>query len=486
MLGGRPVDARVDTSRWNLFSSGAWSTGIAVAALACGPVIGTPEGDTDDPSDPTESTNPSDPSDPSDPSGPDPTQGDCVSDSDCSYGYSCIDSFCQYDCYCGCGASPPPGSQLRCSEGPGYECYGDYNCADDEFCDEYGSCQPDPEPVDCRSIPVSAASFELLFTADADAVVSELRFADVWAAEPGLELLAARGPTLELATSSGKGAILVQTTDDIISFATGDLDGDAVLDIVTAEDGDGAILRFWRGVDGGFVATEIAQPLVGARELFIADRDADGVSEVYAHADRDLLVFPSTQGVPLGEGLRLLDDRVDQVAPLDTKGDGEIDFLFTESGSIWIYRELQSPEPDELYGTDADLFAPIVVADFSGDAEPDAATFSNQGEQVTFVGEVGTTPGLADLSTAQTHSSAGDIDGDGRADLVILEPEVGSVLVRFGADAGASKGLDAPFRCDTRYAIEAVGHRIAAGDFDGDGRAELAVADGGLVLLVRF
>jgi len=475
MLGGRPVDARVDTSRWNLFASGA--LGLAALTIGCGPVIGAPEGDTDDPSDPTESTNPSDPS------GPDPTQGECVEESDCSYGYSCINNFCQYDCYCGCGASPPPSSQLRCSEGPGYECYGDYDCAEDELC-EYGSCQPDPDPdpIDCSAIPLRATSIELVFGSESDSPVRSLQFADVSPA-PGVDLLVGRDVTIERVTDGANGEIVVDSPGEIFEFAAGDADGDGVVDIVTAQ-GDGS-LRFWRGSDGELLDVGVVQIVGIARAVFIADRDADGVRDVYAHVDRDVFVLPTIEGVPLGEPVRLLEDRVDDVAPFDAKGDGEIELLFAEGGSLWVYRELQSPAPEVLYES-SNLFSPIVVGDFSGDAEPDAAAFTDQNEQITLVGEIATTPGLAELSTPQTASAAGDIDGDGRADLVILEPEVGSVLVRFGADAGAPGEPRPPFRCDTRYAIEAVGSRIAVGDIDGDGRAELAVADGWRVILVRF
>jgi hypothetical protein len=468
--------ARVDTSRWNLFRAGAWSAGIAVAAMACGPVIGSPQGETDDP---TGETDPSGPTDPSDPT-IDPTQGECSDSQDCPYGYDCVNNFCEYNCYCGCGSQPPPpGSQLRCSEGPGYECYSDSDCGPEEICNDYGSC--DPVPDACAGIPIAPTTIELVFNSRSDAPVESLQFADV-SPEPGAELLVARDATIERVVGEASGEIVVHTQSSLVAFATGDLDGDGVVDIVTAED-DGSI-RFWWGSKGGFVDSGLVQSLVGVRALFVEDRDGDGARDLYAVAHRDLFVFPTVEGTPLGDGVRLLEEQVDALAVFDAKSDGEAEVLFADGPIFSVYRELQSPTPEPIHQTIEEVLGSLVVGDYDGNGEPDAVGFTAS-EQVTFVGEIATWPALTEVANAPTSAAAGDIDGDGRADLARLERS-GGITVRYGSHAGIPKGLVPPFRCDSQYTIDGAADQIAAGDTDGDGRAELAVADGARVTLVRF
>ena len=64
--------------------------------------------------------------------------------------------------------------------------------------------------------------------------------------------------------------------------------------------------------------------------------------------------------------------------------------------------------------------------------------------------------------------------------------DVGSVFVRYGASSDNPRLTLDPFRCDTRYPVEAGGQHLSAGDLDGDGRAELAIGVGSRVVLVRF
>lgn len=469
---------RVDTSRWNLFTSGV---GLAVAVIACGPAIGTEDSDSNS-GDASESAGSSDASDTNS------TQGaDCLSDADCGgYGYRCVDNVCEYDCTgCGCGQPPPPGTDVRCpgSLMPYYDCYTDYDCGEGQIC-EYGSCQT--APIDCSGIPVSDQTIALQFSTPSAAPVVALAFANV-ASAPEATLLVARGTAIEAMNEGGVGTVIVQTPSDLVTFAAADLDGDAVVDVVTAELGDTAMLRLWHGeMDGTFTATEIAQPLVDARALAIGDREGDLQLDVYAHVGRDVLVFPTAAGVPLGAAQPLLTGQVDAMALIDVANDGVSDVAFGDASAFWLYRELLSPDPVPIGEAQSPLIDTLVVADFSGDGEAELAGLAAPAALATFFGEVPTWPAIAGtLPAGYAAATAGDIDGDGREDLVIVEVDLASVLVRYGA-AGMPEAMLEPYRCETRYDIELLGQRVAAGDADGDGRAEVAVADASQVVLVRI
>jgi hypothetical protein len=75
---------------------------------------------------------------------------------------------------------------------------------------------------------------------------------------------------------------------------------------------------------------------------------------------------------------------------------------------------------------------------------------------------------------AGIYVAAGDLDGDGHADIIVGAGEGGRPLVRvFSGATGGRIGQFFARRQSARFGV-----RVAAGDMDGDGRAEIATAGG--------
>ncbi len=167
----------------------------------------------------------------------------------------------------------------------------------------------------------------------------------------------------------------------------------------------------------------------------------------------------------------------------DFNGDGHLDLAVADTGSETVSVLLGNGDgtfqPPAYYavGTDPDA---IVAGDFNGDGRLDLAV-ENSGSNINFFpGTVSVLLGNGDgtfqsqvtdaVGSRPVSIVAGDFNGDGRLDLAVAN--IGSDMVSVLLGNG-----DGTFQPQVTYAVGSGPDSIVAGDFNGDGRLDLAVAN---------
>jgi hypothetical protein len=184
----------------------------------------------------------------------------------------------------------------------------------------------------------------------------------------------------------------------------------------------------------------------------------------------------------------------------DFNGNGRPDLITTGVDDFWTFTDVGEgdvtgqrtplPADDPAQGL---YWATPVAADFTGDGYADLAMLRADsidglpsGAAVEL--RLGSPPGLGSPRTlaggAGWTGAAGDINGDGRGDLITNGPEVegpvaGEVYVRLGT----ASGLGSATRIDqdtagvpgTHEQGDSFGSALALGDVNGDGRADAAI-----------
>jgi hypothetical protein len=301
--------------------------------------------------------------------------------------------------------------------------------------------------------------------------------------------------------ASGYGAYAVVMTSGPVAVVVGaDAGGPPV---VRLYDTGGALLRQFTAFDAAFA---------GGVRTAAADFNKDGVPDVVAGtgpgAPTRVRVLDGATGAELGSFAPFEAGFTGgvYVTAGDLTGDGVPDVVVTpdQGGGprVLVFDGATFALAANFYGIDDPAFrggARAAVGDVNGDGTPDlivAAGFGGGPRVAVFDGHsLGSTPtrlvndffafGGPDSVTLRNgvFVAAGDLDGDGKADLVAGGGPGGGprVLVLSGADL-AGGNLTAPTALANFFAGDPNsrgGARVAVRDADGDGTPELLVGDGG-------
>lgn len=164
-----------------------------------------------------------------------------------------------------------------------------------------------------------------------------------------------------------------------------------------------------------------------------------------------------------------------QTKIMDIDGDGKPDVVSAKASSnTAIFRNTSSPRsvsfaaPYELTGYNTNS---VCAGDLDGDGKPDIAGATNILRNTS-------TPGNISFATITTGTGTGtiiaDLDGDGKPELIA--PNNGNLSVSVYRNTSVPGTIS--FAAKTEYATGGTAGDIAVGDLDGDGKPDLAVANG--------
>jgi FG-GAP-like repeat/PASTA domain/FG-GAP repeat len=295
--------------------------------------------------------------------------------------------------------------------------------------------------------------------------------------------------TVSVLANRGQGTFRAKldygTGANPISVAVGDLNGDGKLDVATANAGEnvGTVSVLLNRGDGGFQAGLDYATGGDNRSVAIGDLNGDGKLDL-ATANGGVSVLLNRGDGSFLAGVEYEAGRVSHsVAIGDVNGDGKPDLavanlgLFTGTVSVLLNSGDGTFQAKRDYETGKNASS-VAIGDLNGDGKPDlaAAIYGTDSVSVLANSGDGTFQARRDYATARGPVSVaiGDLNGDAKPDLATADvgEDAGAVSVLANKGDGTFQArLDQTERgADTRW--------VAISDLNGDGRLDLATADG--------
>jgi len=286
------------------------------------------------------------------------------------------------------------------------------------------------------------------------------------------------------------------------SVLVGDFNGDGKPDVVMAI---GAQVSVLLGTGDGALRTAVQYSTgTNAVSVAVGDFNGDGKPDLaVANHGEPLSPRPAASvSVLLGNGDGTFQTALNYLAGTqpssvsvgDFNGDGKPDLVVADVGSwdwnrgtytngsvlLFLGRGNGTFQAPVSYGTGT-IPVSVVVSDFNGDGRPDLAVADEYFTKVTVL--LGKGDGTFFQTTVNSDGgtgpypvslAAGDFNGDGRADLAVAN--------LYSADCSVLLGNgDGTFQHAVSYNVGSGGypfsHSVAVGDFNGDGKPDIAAAN---------
>jgi hypothetical protein len=430
-----------------------WNLGVVGLVAGCGSVVPDADGSGSQSTGSESSSSGTQPTSDAPTSGPPPQ---CSVDSDCPPAFECRDGACEYAPYCSTCCEDDCYDPDSGSGSGGYECSDDYGCFDGGICIDHvcvdgaalPECADGALTVEPLPIPMGGSWSNLAFVHDPANAGDRL----VLVSDENVAVVAADGTpawTDAPSTSQSPRRILVADFDN---------DGDEDVALTGERQGEIGIATYRIGDTPTFMAFSAAageSPLLG-------DFDGDGNVDVLQYDPAQGLVASPGLGNGAFESPIAIGLAVDEAFAADIDSDGN-DELFLGNGmgvsfgpafDVAPFVDLATAEPDLM-------IAALVMGDVDGDGTREV--FTMRGYPQTWIERNDSSGTLVTSMLVTTASAPGtlvDLAGDGMLGLALH----GAVVRSPAADA-----------CVLTYAPPGTVRQIAAGDWDGDGREELAI-----------
>jgi flagellin-like hook-associated protein FlgL len=266
------------------------------------------------------------------------------------------------------------------------------------------------------------------------------------------------------------------------SVTLGDLNGDGVLDMVTADSGGSTASILLGNGDGTFKARTTVQTGANPLSVTLGDLNGDGVLDIVT-ADSD----DSTASIMLGNGNGTFKARttvetgafVGSVTLGDLNGDGVLDIVTADYGdstaSIMLgngngtFRARTTVQTGAFVGS-------VTLGDLNGDGILDIVTADGGADTASIL--LGNGDGTFTAhTTVQTglnpnYVTLGDLNGDGYLDIVSSDGSDGTASILLGNGNGTFKGRTTVQTGDGPSSV-------TLGDLNGDGVLDIVTAESG-------
>ncbi|MGH8501146.1 MAG: FG-GAP repeat domain-containing protein [Gammaproteobacteria bacterium] len=259
--------------------------------------------------------------------------------------------------------------------------------------------------------------------------------------------------------------------------SVGDIDGDGLPDLIVGGH-DSQQLVWYRNPD--WKKSTIATGAPFATDHEVADIDGDGHNDVVSITDTQLLWYRNPDWTPTVIDTVELHD----IELADFDSDGDIDVVgrdqgaFGGSGGILSFYRQDAPDAWTRFTLDGPDGEGLRVFDVDADGRPDVVV---NGQWFANPGQLGEREWRAHTYTntwrwPHAYVDVGDIDGDARADIVLVPAEPSGERYRI-AWFKAPEDVESLWHEHVIDAdVEAVHHFVGIGDMDSDGASDIVSA----------
>jgi hypothetical protein len=281
--------------------------------------------------------------------------------------------------------------------------------------------------------------------------------------------------------------VLYQTGARSNGVSARDLDGDGHVDLVLTNENylgpyPGQVVSLLGRGDGTFFPPQGSPAGQYPHYPQLGDFNSDGRADVLV-----TLGFDQGVSIVLGDGHGTFGSRsviptpaVASTAVGDFNRDGKDDLVIVHTNSIEVrlgHGDATFAPPFVFDRGHASLVAsPTLTLDFNGDGKLDLAMIDAYSDPPEFVGDLVLLPGMGDgtfgpasrnrRTTSGTAAAAGDLNGDGRSDIALIEDR--DVVILLASDDGIVTEID-------RKRFSNLAYSVSMADLDGDDKPDLIV-----------